>query len=504
MAWVYGQVTGTQELARIISEIALGVSLQSIDAVGTAGTGYVAGDELTLSGGDFTIPAIAEVLTVGGSGEVLTARIRNAGLYQNAPSNDVATTGGSGSGCELTCTFDTNGWVRRRATNVAGAAQSATVAAGGSGYVVGDVLTLSGGTGNVASTFRVATVSSGVVTSVTVVEQGSYATAPTSPVSTTGGSGTGCTLTVTFGNGTSEAEIIMEGPGSGSDEIYVGWKTYENAGNRQLELAGFTGFDTGLLWQNQPGISPGRSGSNGGHYCQTHQLAIPFWVSVTARRIMFVYKTVTSYGSGHLGFLDPYMTGSEWPYPMYIAGCGVYDTAGIAYTNEPNGSCVNPPGRTGSYGAGSVRDPAGTWVRICNTEAGSGSSTVNRDELGITWPWCSPSSSVDHIDSNDQFVNMTTGLQANQGPFSPNVPAQHYYRIFPTPNGGEPLFPRFPVTVLYDATFIYGVVHGAYAIAGSEVLVPENRVKEGDRRFTVFGSNATTVDDRGLWCIEEE
>jgi len=86
--------------------------------------------------------------------------------------------------------FDTN-------TAFSTIALSATVAAGGTGYTVGDDITLVGGTGT-ASVFNVDTVSGGVVTAVSIVTAGSYTVKPTDPVSTTGGTGTGCTLNVTF------------------------------------------------------------------------------------------------------------------------------------------------------------------------------------------------------------------------------------------------------------------------------------------------------------------
>jgi hypothetical protein len=78
------------------------------------------------------------------------------------------------------------------------AAVSAAVAAGGSTYAVNDVLTLSGGTFGSAATFTVTEVSSGAVVSVEMTTPGDYTAIPTDPVSTTGGSGTGCTLTVTW------------------------------------------------------------------------------------------------------------------------------------------------------------------------------------------------------------------------------------------------------------------------------------------------------------------
>lgn len=78
-------------------------------------------------------------------------------------------------------------------------AASATVAAGGTGYTNGDTLTLAGGTFVQAATFT-ATVSGGVVTAVTPVNPGAYTTTPSNAASTTGGTGSGCTLNVTYSN----------------------------------------------------------------------------------------------------------------------------------------------------------------------------------------------------------------------------------------------------------------------------------------------------------------
>lgn len=502
MAWVYGSVTGTQELAKMISEIAIGISLQSIDSIAAAGTGYTVGDEIALSGGTSTIAAVAEVLTIGGGGAVTAVRIRNAGLYQAAPSDPVSTTGGTGSGCTLNCTFDTNGWLRRRATNVTGAAQSATTGAGGTGYVVGDIISLVGGTGTVVATFRVVTAPGGVVGTVAVVDPGSYTSTPSNPASTTGGSGSGCTLNVTYGNGTSEAEIILEGPGSGgSDEIYVGMLTYNVGGVRHIENAGFTGFSEGLTWDTQPGISPGRSGTDGGSFTPTHQLSMSFWVSVSPRRIIYVNRAVSMYGSGHLGFLQPFMTTGEYPYPMYIAGSTTDNDSGITVVQEPNGSCVNPPGGLGASGAGSIRSLAGSWVRIRNTF--NSTSYTSTTSGGGVWPWFSPSGAAGES-TQDEWANINSNLMGSSGPFASHLPATHQYRIFPTPNTGGDLFPRFPCTVIFGSEVIYGVIEGAYAIYGAELIVPENRVKEGDRRFTVFGGGVSGSDPRGLWCIEEQ
>lgn len=73
---------------------------------------------------------------------------------------------------------------------------SAAIASGGTGYVVGDVLTVSGGTGT-AVQVTVLEVSSGVISNVSVSDPGLYTVTPTNPVSHTGGTGTGATFNLT-------------------------------------------------------------------------------------------------------------------------------------------------------------------------------------------------------------------------------------------------------------------------------------------------------------------
>lgn len=82
-------------------------------------------------------------------------------------------------------------------------AWSATITAAGSGYSVGDILTVVGGAGT-AATFKVATLSgSGVATltaTSTYFAPGAYSAIPSNAASTTdSGAGTGCTLTITWG-----------------------------------------------------------------------------------------------------------------------------------------------------------------------------------------------------------------------------------------------------------------------------------------------------------------
>jgi len=90
---------------------------------------------------------------------------------------------------------------------------SSTVASGGTGYTVSDVITLSGGTSTVSATVTVSAVSGGVVTAFTLTNAGVYTVLPTSPISTTGGTGTGFTITGTFGVRSAGFTITNAGSG---------------------------------------------------------------------------------------------------------------------------------------------------------------------------------------------------------------------------------------------------------------------------------------------------
>jgi hypothetical protein len=202
---------------------------------GVAGSGYKVGDFLTLVGGTGT-PARVQVLVVNSSGRPLTIRIVNGGDYQSLPSSPAATTGGSGTGA--TVAFSSSGspithvglvdvecpelfgGERTQADGggIGGTLQffggtdtqlassylsdnalaSAEISSGGTGYVADEIVEVQGGTSTRKAQVRVAIVSSGVVTSVQLLDGGEYTVFPTAPASTTSLTGVGTGLTLSF------------------------------------------------------------------------------------------------------------------------------------------------------------------------------------------------------------------------------------------------------------------------------------------------------------------
>lgn len=100
---------------------------------------------------------------------------------------------------------------------------SVSVNSGGTGYAVGNVLSLSGGTSTTTSTLTVSTVSSGSITGVTVSNAGSYQIIPTNPVSVTGGAGAGATFNITWNTTTNSYYVANENAitvGTASGNLY--------------------------------------------------------------------------------------------------------------------------------------------------------------------------------------------------------------------------------------------------------------------------------------------
>ena len=220
-------------------EVYSATAINAMD-VGSAGTGYRRGDILTLSGGTFEKAARVRVEQASVAGAVQRIKVVEKGEYSVFPSGtNAATTGGTGTGCTIAMTKGTEithgqsvtvdcpelfggddlgqGGVRGTLTLFAGTdTQSASpylssnevlaissVAAGGSSYSVGDILTVTGGTFSRAATAVVTTVSSGAVTGVQLLDPGQYTVFPSSPAATTVSptGGTGCTLAFTVAGG---------------------------------------------------------------------------------------------------------------------------------------------------------------------------------------------------------------------------------------------------------------------------------------------------------------
>lgn len=396
-----------------------------------------------------------------------------------------------------------------------------SVAAGGSSYVVGDVLTLSGGTFTIAAQVEVTAVSTGAVTAVRRVNDGAYTTTitPSDPVSTTGGTGTGCTLNCTFAhNGWtplinqawsgSDREVLLSGEGGGTDEIFVGWRTYQSVpGNyANLELHGMTGHDAGLDWDEQPGISQGfhngaTAGERAGCYLLCSTSSIAYWISVTPYRIWGIVKVGSAYFPFYLGWGNRFATSGEYPYPLVVSGnTSLYHDQ--ASQSKLTSGLVDP--WRSSDGDGNTRGPMlvympdGTWYGVAN----SSSSASARSRLGdrIVLPTGRPDAVSDGA-AADKFMSSTCdwGSCILQTALSGNATAN----LYPTP-GTDDTYMLVPTVVVFwlPSPQVPVELDNCYWVSAFGGMVSEDRIIENGEVYRVF-QNCNRTDVYAYMAIKE-
>jgi hypothetical protein len=156
---------------------------------GTGGVGtYTINRTQTLTSREINTATVGAVITGSISGTTLTVTAVTSGtLY---PGQTIQGTG------------VTDGTIIKSLGG--SAALSFSITAAGTGYAVGDTITVTGGIYSQQAIYTVATIGgSGAVTGLTTVNNGVYTVVPGTPANTTtSGNGTGLTLTLTFGTGT--------------------------------------------------------------------------------------------------------------------------------------------------------------------------------------------------------------------------------------------------------------------------------------------------------------
>jgi len=124
-----------------------------------------------------------------------------------------------------------------------------TVVSGGTGYTVGNVLTIVGGTpSSVAGTLTVTAVSAGVITAATYTSFATYSAYAPNPVSVTGGSGSGATFNMTWGVANA---FVITTAGSG----YVEQPTITLSGGGGASAAAYAGVGSSTIIRSLAGGS---------------------------------------------------------------------------------------------------------------------------------------------------------------------------------------------------------------------------------------------------------
>lgn len=523
MTWQTGTTNDYLTALQDLIDIATSDHVATV-AVNNGGSSYVVGDVLTVAGGTSTHTATLLVTSVSG-GVINGVRVQNGGAYTSNPTLTAnSVTGGTGSGATMNLTMSATGWSVDRREYRGG---SAVPSAGGSGYTLNDILVTSGGTSTEAATWRVTQVSGGAVIAVepvdpgatsTVVEAtGRYSATPSNPASTTtSGGGSGCTLTISY-----EQELIMEGVGTGAQDITVGIKTY-----RTLDTTGFEtcynwalfamgSYNSGLHFFEQPQISPGFSSSPAvdpglqvtqGAFVplrdQDGSFPITYWFNITPQRIICVFKVegsvTTEYSSMHLGYLNQLGTTTEIPFPMYVSGCchrkNVYYADTTPYitglTSMDGGGLDNGPGFI-------YRPHTGEWAGVCNADvAETGTSRAFHRDSAVY-----PGGNPNQVSPASGFGQIAAdGWSAWTGAFpDTGVPGTATWELYPTPDSGGDIYWILPATVAdsddgSNDFFAWGEMDDVFWVHRAGTLTSEDTITIGSDQYRVFQNGNRTAE----------
>lgn len=440
MVFQYGTTASSGAYRDVVTKLVAFATSQHVSAavINAAGTGYVVGDILTISHAGGYLPCLIEVLTVGGSGEVLTFRIHAGGAFSNRVASVVVNAGGSGYVTNDVVRLTTGTFTefaKLQITASAGAAVSATVFETGGAYTVAPDATASATNSDIGT-------GSGTGATFDVTMTGLIGT---TGAATTGGTGSGATFDLTltasgwsavwnrndysFNSITNEKEVILRGTVAGGDPPYVGLRSYTaTSGDVRygVLVSGMDTFNGSLTFDTMPNTSGTVPSSNTAPCLLLFNNAQDYWFNVTARRLLVVVKTVgasiTSYVHMHAGLMNPFGTQTESPYPMFIAATS------RVHNRKPDAGGYFVTGLTEMF-SDSTTGPAifrrqsdGAWTNTVNV-INSGSTNTSAG-VGIVYPLgivptaVGASANEDNINGQGQLsfsLGSGTGISAPSG-----------------------------------------------------------------------------------------
>lgn len=154
-----------------------------------------------------------------------------------------------------------------------------------------------------------------------------------------------------YDTSTENHELILKGEGfTGTEEIFVGFRTYQSADADYYNLVAgtFTGFVSGNSFDNQPGAI--LSG------VPAHNNYIDYWITWNAQRIALAMKVGTPvYESCYVGKFLPYAFPSQFPYPVVCIGM-LDGTPATRFSDTSHAM-----GYRGDRNNMRMRDTDGTW-----------------------------------------------------------------------------------------------------------------------------------------------
>lgn len=222
---------------------------------------------------------------------------------------------------------------------------------------------------------------------------------------------------------TASDQLIIKGIGGGSDSIYSGLRIFADAGanNYAFELQGLIGYNSGSLFHNQPGAVPDNYPA-----MALINSTMAYWFICNDRCYKIIVRVASGiYHSCYMGWMLPYGTPVQWPYPMVAAGSTFVDFVNnsskpLVYSNSDGrtGSFWNPQNANNNKGQLCIRDAAGSWRRPIHQLANQTGTAASTKCTGV-WPY------VEKLrDNYNGILNMRNCLDDTTYTLNPIIPVE--------------------------------------------------------------------------------
>lgn len=294
------------------------------------------------------------------------------------------------------------------------------------------------------------------------------------------------------------SEALLKATGtSGTDAIYTGIRSEYDAANGwyNLFLNGYTGYDPNeTSFFNQPGALNNWSAVTplDVPMVPCWNAAMPYWFRANGRSFSFGVKVSTSFEGGYLGFILPYATPSQYPYPLAVGGSLVpqdYDRAATwrySYNDQrhsvfpiPGSNTSYPTGTTPNSSALYLRTPDGLWQSFAQR---SGVTTIYEMTQSLSSPFAR---------SGNRTGVWPTSVRNVGGA----APRRDYREVL----GGGYLLQPLILHQRLPTDAVWGELEGCMAISGFGNAA-ENTTSFAGKNYVIF-QNVARTEAHEYWAM---
>lgn len=267
--------------------------------------------------------------------------------------------------------------------------------------------------------------------------------------------------------------VELRGPGSSAnDAIYVQMALYVDAAAPaySIQLLGSQSWQSGIAIttpEGQPGSLFAGAGSLGIlPRMPMFNSAISYWFVANGRRFIVVAKSSAYWGSLYAGFILPYGTPTQYPYPLFI---GANSATGDNYQSSSAqiASCSfwRTDGETiisNDVYSAAILSPSGGWI---------GTNRFDAANTGRTWPWALTTQSRKTSLGRYELATLTQ-----------------------LPNGSSPLLPAIVYDCATSRPFtVWGELQGVSAVPGIGIAAGDTVTVAGQTHLVVQQATSTNA-----------